>query len=164
MFSQKLDVVKYYRNLYWAKRFIQRRSVFYSSLILFVKKLDKWIWFCVEYWRLNAITQKDQYLIPLTEDTLGQLKDAKYYIKIDNRQVCYQIRISENWEELITFLTRFNTFKHQIILFGICNKLSFWQHPINDSLFNFLHCFIHTYLYLIFINSKTLDDNYSYVC
>lgn len=50
---------------------------------LFVKKPRGGIWFWVDYRRLNTITKKDHYLIPLIEETLAQLEGAKYFTKID---------------------------------------------------------------------------------
>ena len=48
----------------------------------------------------------------------------------------------EDSEELTTFLTRFDVFKYLVMLFGLCNSPAFWQHLINDTLFNFLHHFV----------------------
>ena len=57
--------------------------------------------------KFNAITKKDRYPISLIEETLAQLKGAKYFIKIDISQTFYQIRMSEDLKELTIFLTRF---------------------------------------------------------
>ena len=121
MSPQELDAVKRYLNSHLAKGFIQADSAPYLSLVLFVKKPGGGIRFCVDYWRLNAITKKDRYPIPLIEETLAQLEGAKYFIKIDIRQTFYRIRMSKNSEELITFLTRFGAFKYLVMPFGLCN-------------------------------------------
>ena len=131
----------------------------YFSPVLFIQKPGEGIRFCVDYQRLNAITKKDRYPIPLIEKTSAQLEDAKYFIKIDLRQAFYQIRISEDSEELTTFLTRFGAFKYLVMPFGLCNGPASWQHFINDILFHFLHCFVQAYLDDIFIYSKTLKDH-----
>ena len=131
--------------------------------ILFVKKPGGGIRFCVDYKRLNAITKKDRYPIPLIEETLAQLEDAKYFTKIDIRQAFYRIRMSEDSEELTTFLTRFGAFKYLVMPFGLCNGPASWQHLINDTLFDFLHCFVQAYLDDIFIYSKTLKEHHSHV-
>ena len=94
----------------------------YSSPVLFDKKSENVIWFCVDYKKLNAITKKDCYPILLIENILDQLKSAKYFTKIDIRQTFYQIRIFENLEKLTTFLTRFGIFKYLIMTFGLYNR------------------------------------------
>ena len=77
-----------------------------------VKKPEDGIRFWVTYKRLNAITKKDCYPIPLIEETLAQLEGAKYFTTIDIHQAFYQIRISEDLEEPTTFFTRFGAFKY----------------------------------------------------
>ncbi len=49
MLPQELDVVKCYFDSHLAKGFIQASSASYSSLVLFVKKLDRGIRFCINY-------------------------------------------------------------------------------------------------------------------
>ena len=85
MSPEELDAVKRYLDSHLAKGFIQASSASYSSPVLFVKKPRGGIRFCVDYRRLNAITKKDRYPIPLIEETLAQLKGAKYFTKIDIR-------------------------------------------------------------------------------
>lgn len=85
--------------------------VSYSLLVLFVKKTREGIELYVDYRELNAIIQKDCYLIPLITKILAQFKSAKYFAKIDIHQAFYQIRMSKDSKKLITFLTRFDAFK-----------------------------------------------------
>ena len=94
---------------------------------------------------------------------MAQLEDTKYFTKIDIRQAFYRIRMSEDSEELTTFLTRFGAFKYLVMPFGLCNGPASWQHLINDTLFDFLHRFVQAYLDDIFIYSKTLKDHRSHV-
>ena len=105
---------------------------------------------------MNAITKKDQYPISLIEKTLAQFEGAKYFTKIDIQQAFYQIRMSEDSEELTIFFTRFDTFKYLVMSFGLCNGLAFSQYLINNTLFDFLHYFVQAYLDDIFIYNKTL--------
>lgn len=65
MLRDELFVLKKYleNNLY--KKFISANTSSAASLVLFVKKPGKRLRFCVDYQKLNAITVKDKYLIPL---------------------------------------------------------------------------------------------------
>ena len=89
MFLEELDAIKRYLDSHLAKRFIQASLAFYSLPVLFVKKPKGGIRFCIDYRKLNAITKKDCYPIPLIEETLAQLEGAKYFTKIDIRQAFY---------------------------------------------------------------------------
>ena len=80
-----------------------------------MKKPRGEIRFCVDYKKLNAITKKDHYPIPLIEETLAQIEGAKYFTKIDICQAFYQIKIFEDLEELITFLIRCDAFKYLVM-------------------------------------------------
>ncbi len=126
MSPQKLDAVKRYLDSHLAKRFIQASSASFSSPVLFMKKLGGGIRFCIDYQRLNTITKKDCYLIPLIEETLAQLEGAKYFTKIDIHQAFYQIRISEDSEEFTIFLIRFGAFKYLVMPFGLYNGPASW--------------------------------------
>ena len=72
--------------------------------------------------------------------------------------------MSEDSEELTTFLTRFGTFKYLVMPFDLCNDPASWQYLINDILFNFLHCFVQAYFDNILIYSKMLKEHHSHVC
>ena len=89
MSSEKLDIVKSYLDSHLAKEFIQASSTSYFLPLLFIKKAGGGIRFCVDYRRLNAITKKDRYSIPLIKEILAQLEGAKYFTKINIRQVFY---------------------------------------------------------------------------
>jgi len=54
-----------------------------SLLVLFVKKGDSRLYFCINYRRLNDITVKNWYLIPLIQETLARLSKAVVYTKLD---------------------------------------------------------------------------------
>ena len=164
MSPEELNAVKSYLDSHLAKEFIQASSASYSLPVLFGKKPGGGIRFCINYRRLNAITKKDRYPISLIEERVAQLEGAKYFTKIDICQAFYRIRMSKDSEEFTTFLTRFGIFKHLVMPFGLFNSPASWQHLINDILFNFLHCFVQTYLDNILIYSKTLKEHHSHVC
>ncbi|KAM9969157.1 hypothetical protein ACTFIW_003708 [Dictyostelium discoideum] len=66
----------------------------YGSPIVLSRKNDK-IRFCVNYKKLNDITIKDRYPLPLISDCWYYLKDAKVFSKIDLTSGYYQIKMKE---------------------------------------------------------------------
>jgi len=71
--------------------------------------------------------------------------------------------MSTESENLITFVTFFDVYKYRVMLFELINELTFFQHYINDMLFNCLHKFCQIYLNDILIYSKILKKHRTHV-
>ncbi len=71
--------------------------------------------------------------------------------------------MSSESENLTTFVTFFNVYKYRVMLFELINELAFFQHYINNVLFNCLHKFCQTYLNDILIYNKILKEHKTYV-
>ena len=59
------------------KEFIQASNFSVEVLIIFIKKLDEELRFCVNYRELNAITQRDKYSLSLINKTLRIIASVK---------------------------------------------------------------------------------------
>jgi len=71
------------------KGFIESSQAPWSSLVLFVKKPNSGLRFCIDFRKLNLLTRKDQYPLLLIDETLAHLNCVKVYIKLDIRQAFY---------------------------------------------------------------------------
>jgi hypothetical protein len=80
-----------------------------------VKKANSSLRFCVDFCRLNNLTCKDRYPLPLIDKTLARLAKAKVYTKLDICQAFYKIRIDPNLKELTTFRTRYGSYKCKVL-------------------------------------------------
>ena len=59
MLDDELELVKQYLKEHLTKNFIKLSSISYSSSILFVRKSENDLRFCVNYRKLNAIIKKN---------------------------------------------------------------------------------------------------------
>ena len=50
---------------------------------MFIKKLRRSIYLCIDYCKLNLITKKDKYLILLIKETIARIIGYKIIIKLD---------------------------------------------------------------------------------
>ena len=79
----KLQRVKEYIKENLEKGFITPSSAPYASPILFVQKKDKGLRFCVDYQKLNSLSKKSPYPIPLIQEIMAQLTGKKYFSRFD---------------------------------------------------------------------------------
>ena len=86
---------------------------------MFVKKLDSSLRLCIDYRALNNLTVKDRYPLPLTNETLNNLKGMKYFSKVDIIAAFNNICMKKGQEYLTAFCTRFGLFKSLVMPFGL---------------------------------------------
>ncbi len=163
MLSYKLQKIKEYLEENLKKKFITLSKASFASSILFVKKKDDNLCFCMNYWKLNALIKRNRYSILLIDEVLAWIQDSKYLIWLNIIIMFNKLRMSSESENLTTFVTFFNVYKYRIMLFKLINELAFFQHYINDVLFDCLQKFCQTYLNDILIYSKTLKEHRTHV-
>ncbi|CAL2255737.1 unnamed protein product [Prunus armeniaca] len=89
-------------------RFIQPCVSPWGALVLFVRKKDGTMRLCIDYRQLNKVTIRNRYPLPRIDDLFDQLKDAKYFSKIDLRSGYHQLRIREEDVPKTAFRTRYD--------------------------------------------------------
>jgi hypothetical protein len=77
MSKKKLLLIKKYLQKHLNKECIKSNIAFYASFILFAKKFDEELRFCVKYRKLNAIIKKNKYSILLIAETIARLFKIK---------------------------------------------------------------------------------------
>lgn len=86
MSTEELEAAREYIIDNLNKGFIVPSQSPYASPILMARKPGGGLWFCVDYWKLNSITYKDRYPLPLIDEVLEQISHAKVFTKLDIRQ------------------------------------------------------------------------------
>jgi hypothetical protein len=91
--KDELQLIKKYLKKHLNKDFIESSIAFYASSILFAKKSNDKLRFCVDYRKLNAIIKKNKYSISFIAKTIARLSKTKWMIKIDIRHAFNRIRM-----------------------------------------------------------------------
>jgi len=78
MFNHKLQKIKKYLIDHLNKEFIFFSFASYVSLILFIKKKDDSLRFCINYRKLNALIKRDCYSLSLIDETFAHIQESKY--------------------------------------------------------------------------------------
>jgi hypothetical protein len=85
MLKKELKIVKKYLENNLKKEFIiASRSSFVSS-IMFMKKTNESLRFCVDYKKLNQLIKKIRYTLSFIDEILTHLRKTKYFIKLNIR-------------------------------------------------------------------------------
>jgi len=55
----------------------------YAALYFYISKKDGSLWLVQDYRKLNQVTIKDKMPLPLIEEVINKLNEAKYFNKFD---------------------------------------------------------------------------------
>ena len=88
---------------------------------MFVPKANGKLRLCVDYRKLNDITIRNSYSLPLMDELRDRVQGAKFFTKLDLRDGYYLIRIKEGDEWKIAFRTRYGHFEYKVMPFGLAN-------------------------------------------
>jgi len=163
MFDHKLQKIKKYLIKHLNKEFIFFSFASYVSLILFIKKKDDSLRFCVDYRKLNALIKRDRYSLSLIDEILTHIQESKYLIQLNIIVAFNKLRMHSDSENLTIFIIFFDSYKYHVMLFELINESTFYQHYMNDVLFEYLHQFCQIYLNNIIIYSKILKKHKQHV-
>ena len=154
MSTPELEKMREYLVENLKKGFIKPSDSSYSSPVLFVKKKDGSLRFCIDYRQLNALTKKDRYPLPLITETLDRLANSSVFTKLDVRHAFNRIRMEPESTAWAAFRTRYGSFEPVVLPFGLCNGPATFQRYINTVLMDCLDDFCSVYINDILIFSK----------
>ena len=108
---------------------------------MFVPKKNGELKMRVDYKRINAVTIKNKYPLPLMADMKTKFRDARYFTILDLRNVFNFIRIKQKNEWKTAFRTKYGIYEYLVMLFGLTNAPAIMQKVINRALQSYLDRF-----------------------
>lgn len=119
----------------------------WASPIVLVKKKDGSYRFCVDYRKLNKVTVRDAYPIPMVSNTLDKLRNAKYLTTLDIKSAYWQIPMAEDSKPHTAFtVPNRGLFQFRRMPFGLSNSPATWQRFIDLVIAHDLEPFVFVYL------------------
>ncbi len=115
-----------------AKEYLVESKSPMASPVFFIKKKDGKYRLVQDYRRLNKITIKNKYPLPLAADILNRLTGARYFTKFDVRWGYHNIRIRKGDEWKGAIATSRGLFEPQVMYFGMTNSPATFQALMNS--------------------------------
>lgn len=103
-----------------------------ASPFFFIKKKDGSLRPVQDYRRLNDMTIKNRYPLPLVSELMDKLKGAKFFTKLDIRWGYNNVRLKEGDEHKAAFITNRGLFEPLVMFFGLTNSPATFQNMMND--------------------------------
>lgn len=139
--------------------FIQHSKSPFASPAILVKRKDNTWRMCVDYRYFNTLTVKHDCPIPIIDELLEELHEARYFSKIDLRSGYFEILMKPNDRYYTTFSTHHGHFEFLVMHFGLCNAPATFQSLMNQTFKAYLRTFVLVFFDDILVYSTIFSEH-----
>ena len=148
-----------HQNLSSALRHTKHSSSAFTSPVLLVKKKDGSYRFCMGFRHLNAMTKKSKFPVPVFDQLMDELHDARWFSTLDLRAGFHQILLRAGEEHKTVFQTHLGQYKFRVMAFGLTGAPGTFQDAMNITLAPGLRKFVIVFFDDILVYSRTLEEH-----
>jgi hypothetical protein len=156
--AQKDEIEKQISELLQNGMIQPSSSPFASPIILARKKTGDWR-LCVDYRRLNALTVKNKYPLPVIDELLDELQGAVWFSSLDLSAGYHQIQMDPKDIPKTAFQTHHGHFEYRVMPYGLTSGPATFQLTMNSVLAPFLRKCVVVFIDDILIYSATWPDH-----
>ncbi|PFX13005.1 Retrovirus-related Pol polyprotein [Stylophora pistillata] len=91
-------------------------------------------WICIDPQPLNSALQREHYRLPVLDDVLPKLKNAKVFSKLDVKEAYWHVRLDKQSSKLTTMITPFGRHRWKSLPFGLKVSSEIFQRKIYEAL------------------------------
>lgn len=95
----------------------------WCSPVRLVRKKDGTVRICVDFRKLNSVTVKDAYPIPIINDLFVHLAKAKVFSTLDLKSGYFQVQMKQESQSLTAFACEFGFYEYKVMPMGLLIKL-----------------------------------------
>ena len=125
-YAQKETIEKHIEDMLH-RNVIQPSVSPWASPVVLVPKSDGSSRFCVDFRKVNKITKKDSYPLPLISESLDALGGAKFFSSLDLVSGYWQVEMDPASREKTAFVTHAGLYEYTTMPFGLCNAPGTFQ-------------------------------------
>lgn len=133
----------------------------WASPITLVPKKDGG--FCVDFRKVNAVTHRDMYPLPLIQDIFDQLGGATIFSLFDLKSGYSQIPVAEQDRPTTAFVCHKGLFQFKRMPFGVCSAPAVFQRTMDHVLHGLIGTICFVYIDYIIIYSKNPEEHASHI-
>jgi hypothetical protein len=132
-------------------------QIMWLSPILVVPKKNGKLCICIDFRKLNAVTKKDPYPLPFTDEVLDKVVGHEVYSFLDGFSSYHQIQIAPDNRYKMTFITNWGAFVWVIMSFGLKNTPPTYQRAVSRAFKDYSDDFMKLFLndFIVFSDIST---------
>ncbi|MBW0581704.1 hypothetical protein O181_121419, partial [Austropuccinia psidii MF-1] len=161
--NQESETLRVYISENVGKVLITPSSSSTGAPVLSVKNNDGGCRLCVDYRKLNAVTRKNRYPVPPTNQLLTVFFSSTIFSKINLCGSHNLLRIKEGDEHLTAFRAKYDSYEYLVMPFGLTNAPASFKNLVNDIFADFLDVFVVVYLDYIMVFSSSEEEHEKHV-
>ncbi|MCG7869896.1 MAG: DDE-type integrase/transposase/recombinase, partial [Candidatus Thiodiazotropha taylori] len=138
---------------------IQESSSDWASSPVLIRKRDGTVRWCIDYRKLNNVTVKDVFPLPLVDDCLDTLAGSVWFSKLDANSAYWQINIRAEDRHKTAFHTRYGLYEHVKMGFGLTGAPATYARVMNLVMRGLNWKTLLAFLDDVLILGKTFEDH-----
>ena len=103
----------------------------WASPGVLVRKRDGSVRWCIDLHKLNDVTVKDCYPLPLLQDCIDALEGCIYFTTLDMASGYYQLEVADEDRDTTVFVTKYGLFSFRRMPFGLYNAPATFSRTIS---------------------------------
>ncbi|KAK0408055.1 hypothetical protein QR680_003750 [Steinernema hermaphroditum] len=114
---------------------------------------------CVDYGKLNNVTEKDAFPVPNINEMLSSFCNKKYFSTFDLLSGYWQIRMDPDSVQKTAFTSPLGLYEFTVMPFGLTNAVATFQRAIKGIFEDILTQYVFAYVDDILVASETWEEH-----
>ena len=131
----------------------------WASPVVLVKKKDGSYRFCVDYRKLNLVTEQDAHPLPRVDDLIDSLSGHCLFSTLDLRSGYWQVSMSPEDQEKTAFITPNGLYEFLRMPYGLCTAPATFTRALSIILSGLSYDICLCYFDDVIIFSKTITEH-----